>query len=365
MFTIAHGRLFACSIALLAAAAAVQPGYAEQSPVRVVQKAVSAGAFSIASVERPRMAARPAPQAPAGVTAPARFFTINEVMAKRGQPAVSPDVHLAAVNPTQPLSDAALPSIPPVRGDEPFGLFTFRAPDGQLWSKWRKVEEEIAAEAPALSRCEANSARCTPAAARFAAVVKAAAEKQGRARLEEVNRRVNAAIRYASDIAQWGEPDRWSAPLDVSGKGSFETGHGDCEDYAIAKYVALRAAGVATKDLRVLLVRDKVVNMGHAVLAARLRGADDAAVAAQAGDEGRWLIMDNRFDRLLAEGDADFLLPLFAMDADGVKLFAAPYARRSSGSQDMVSGSDVAPASVPPGAGGDPAGGGSSLPYLL
>jgi hypothetical protein len=115
--------------------------------------------------------------------------------------------------------------------------------------------------------------------------------------------------------------------------------------------VALRAAGVAAKDLRVLLVRDKVVNMGHAVLAAR--------------EEGRWLIMDNRFNRLLAEGDADFLLPLFAMDADGVKLFAAPYARRDSGSQDTIAGSDAPPAGAPQGIGADAAWGPMGMPYLL
>ena len=46
------------------------------------------------------------------------------------------------------------------------------------------------------------------------------------------------AIRYVSDYAQHGEADRWSAPL-----ATFATGKGDCEDYAIAKYVALREAG--------------------------------------------------------------------------------------------------------------------------
>lgn len=350
MVTPAQGRLFACSIALLASAVVIQPSHAEQGPVKAARKTVDAGAFAIASTE-PRATARPAAQRPVVAPGPARFFTINEVMAKRGQPAVSPDVHLAAVNPKQPLSDAAPGAIPAVRGDEPFGLFTFRAPDGQLWGKWRKVEDEINAEAPALSRCEANGAQCTPTAARFVAVIKAATEKQGRARLEEVNRRVNAAIRYTSDIAQWGVVDRWSAPLDVNGKGSFDTGMGDCEDYAIAKYVALREAGVPAKDLRVLLVRDKVVNMGHAVLAAR--------------EEGSWLIMDNRFNRMLAENDADFLLPLFAMDADGVKLFAAPYARRDTGSQDMISGSDATPASVPQGLDADPAGDVSGIPDLL
>ena len=83
------------------------------------------------------------------------------------------------------------------------------------------------------------------------------------------------AIRYVSDYAQHGEADRWSAPL-----ASFATAKGDCEDYAIAKYVVLREAGVARENLQLVLVRDRAVRQDHAVLAARL---DD-----------RWLILDNR-----------------------------------------------------------------------
>jgi len=268
---------------------------------------------------------------PQGRQGPARFFTINEVLANRHQ-AKSNAVHLAAIDP-KPATDAAPPVASTSMSSEPFGLFTFRAPDGQLWTKWRKVEADIQAEAPTLARCRAEGTQCTLATFRFIAVIKAAATKQGRARLEEVNRRVNEAIRYTSDIAQWGVPDLWSAPLDVHGTGSFDTGKGDCEDYAIAKYVALHEAGVPEKDLRLLLVRDKVVNMGHAVLAVR--------------DDGHWLIMDNRFDKLLAEHDADFLLPLFAIDVEGVKLVAAPYADRSTANQDMVAGANASPAGGP------------------
>ena len=28
-------------------------------------------------------------------------------------------------------------------GNEPFGLFTFRAPEGLLWRKWRGVERQM------------------------------------------------------------------------------------------------------------------------------------------------------------------------------------------------------------------------------
>ena len=86
---------------------------------------------------------------------------------------------------------------------------------------------------------------CPSYAAQFLRLIKAVKAKSGRDQLDEANRAVNMAIRYVSDYAQHGEADRWSAPL-----ATFATGKGDCEDYAIAKYVALREAGFPEGDLR-------------------------------------------------------------------------------------------------------------------
>ncbi len=168
----------------------------------------------------------------------------------------------------------------------------------------------MAREQVVLDRCRADAESCPSHAAQFLRLINAVSAKAGRARLEEANRAVNTAIRYVSDQAQHGEADRWSAPL-----ASLATAKGDCEDYAIAKYVALRAAGVARENLQLVLVRDRAVRQDHAVLAARL---DD-----------RWLILDNRQSLLIEDADASSFMPLFAINHDGVHLFAAPYARRA------------------------------------
>ena len=242
---------------------------------------------------------------------PARFFTINQVLV-RGENRPS-SLELASIRPTEMPGDGLAGQIPPTQGEEPFGLFTFTAPDGLVSVKWRKLQSEIEAEAPAIERCRTEAATCTPAAARFVAITRDAAELAPRAKLRLVNERVNAAIRYTEDWAQWHQADVWSAPLNVSRKGSFDTGMGDCEDYAIAKYVALRQAGVAEKDLRVLLVKDRSVHLDHAVLAAR--------------DEGHWVILDNRWSRLTDDNELRQFVPLFALNQEGAKMFAAPYAR--------------------------------------
>jgi predicted transglutaminase-like cysteine proteinase len=257
--------------------------------------------------------------------APVQFFTINEVMAKhtgRAQDKAQDNIQLALVDPTA-TPDASAYSKETKKSHEPFGLFTFVAPDGLVWVKWRKVADDIRAAEPALMRCLTNETACSPAAARFAAIVKEAREREGRVRLNFVNQRVNNAIRYTSDMTQWGTPDEWSAPL-AAGKGSFDTGLGDCEDYAIAKYVALRAAGIPAKQLRVLLVRDNIARLDHAVLAAN--------------EDGHWYVLDNRWTAAVEDSDVRRFTPLFALDDQGVKLLAVPYASRIEPMSEVVKG---------------------------
>ena len=263
--------------------------------------------------------------------APARFFTINKVLAKLdGHP--TGETRLVARHDGDTLSDAA--SADATRhGTEPFGLFTFAAPQGQLTEKWRGVSLDIAEDLNALARCRAVADYCSPAAIRFIDVIDTASTLDGRARLDAVNRAVNGAISYTSDVAQWGVADLWSSPL-----AAFTSGLGDCEDYAIAKYVALRLAGVAAADLRIVLARDNALGEDHAVLAAR--------------HDGRWLILDNRRADVAAESDVRHLAPLFAVDQDGVKLFAAPFVERVQHGKDGL----IAPAADAAATGGSGAG---------
>jgi predicted transglutaminase-like cysteine proteinase len=246
-------------------------------------------------------------------TSPAKFFSINAVLAKhdreRGR-STTDAVRLAALTSSNTATDAP-PAVreAPAVGAEPFGLFTFRAPDGLLWRKWRGIEAGMAQEQAVLDHCRADAGDCPAHVAQFLRLVNAVGAKSGRDKLDEANRGINAAIRYASDLSQHGEPDRWSTPL-----ATFASAKGDCEDYAIAKYVALSAAGFPRNDLQLVLVRDRMVHQDHAVLAARV--------------DGHWLLLDNRFSTLMADSEATRFTPLFAIDHQGVHLFATPYAKR-------------------------------------
>jgi predicted transglutaminase-like cysteine proteinase len=208
---------------------------------------------------------------------------------------------------------------------EPFGLSTFRAPEGLLWVKWRRAQEELQAESKEIALCSADRATCSPPVLHFLRLVENAQRRSGRARVEFVNHAVNSVIRYASDSTQHGMADRWSAPL-----ATFAAGRGDCEDYAIAKYAILRAAGVPAKDLQLLLVRDRAVRQDHAVLAVR--------------ENGRWLVMDNRHLKVAETVMLPQFTPLFALDHRGVALFAVPYVGRAGSVTEFLTEPAQAPA---------------------
>ena len=243
---------------------------------------------------------------------PATFFSINAVLLdidrQRGRGPGA--LRIAALKTSNSLTDVLILTPPSEEtSNEPFALFTFRMPDGVLWHKWKGVEAEIAKDQVVLDRCRADLESCPSHATRFLELIDAVASKSGRARLYEVNRAVNGAIGYVNDIVQHGETDRWSSPLLT-----FAAATGDCEDYAIAKYVALQKSGFARDDMRVVLVRDRAVGQAHAVLAARI---DD-----------RWLILDNRHSELIEDLNASSFTPLFSIDHHGVHIFAVPYASR-------------------------------------
>jgi predicted transglutaminase-like cysteine proteinase len=192
------------------------------------------------------------------------------------------------------------PSIKSSAQTEPFSLNATPVRSGELLTKWTAVEADIRTESEILARCQEGAELCPPAAQKFLAIIADGRTHMGRARIGVINRAINLAIRPMGDLAQWGVPDRWSAPLVT-----LTTGRGDCEDYAIAKYVALRAAGVADDDVRLVIVRNLTVNEDHAVVAARL--------------DGSWVMLDNRWFALAKDVEMYRIVPLFVLDNAGVE----------------------------------------------
>ncbi|WP_257166229.1 transglutaminase-like cysteine peptidase [Bradyrhizobium sp. SRS-191] len=222
---------------------------------------------------------------------------------------------------------AALPvGLGAVMGDaEPFGLLRAELGAGPLLAKWRTLAAKLDDERVQLALCDGDREHCvSPAALRLLAIVDQARAKAGRARLGEINRAINLAVRPMSDPAQYGEIDVWASPL-----ATFASLAGDCEDYAIAKFAALRLAGIAPQDLRIVILRDTARDEDHAVAAARL--------------DGRWLLLDNQRMAMIWDSDARQIQPRFVIDESGMSILQAAHTMAA-----MSSAADAqAPASVP------------------
>src|SRR5258706_10089791 len=205
--------------------------------------------------------------------------------------------HLMAAPSTGPVDQAG-------SSDEPFGLSTATVTKGAVLEKWLNVEREVDDERLVLRMCEENRASCqSPTALQFLAIVDSGRALEGRARIGEINRAINLNLKPVSDLALYGAEDVWSPPL-----ATFAIGAGDCEDYAIAKFVALQQAGISADDLRIVILRGDHRAPDHAVVAARL--------------DGHWLTLDNRHMVLVEDHDVLRYRPIFLVDRDGVKAYS-------------------------------------------
>jgi predicted transglutaminase-like cysteine proteinase len=226
-----------------------------------------------------------APMAPISSPAPLR---ITEATA---QPKIS-TITLAAKDPsatvgnpylqravlTQPASYSAERTIV-TRAPDLFGSKAIRIGSTRLDSKWRSVSH--AASGPQTITRVAYSGRTD----------------RGE-QLRQVNAAVNHALTFSEDSQTYGQADHWA-----NAQESLRRGRCDCEDYAIAKMQILRAAGVPSRDLMLVIVRDLVRRQDHAVLAVRT-------------GEG-FAILDSNTDKVLrAEQVVDYR-PIMTFSTEG------------------------------------------------
>jgi predicted transglutaminase-like cysteine proteinase len=187
---------------------------------------------------------------------------------------------------------------------------------GEVAAKWRAVEADIDREQQVLARCRAHEA-CPIVAQNLLDIVEVGSGRSGRARVGLINRAVDLAITPTSDEAQWSVADHWSAPFET-----LQTRRGDCEDYAIVKYVALLQAGLSRDEVKIVILRNLLPKEDHAAVAARV--------------DGQWLILDNRHLALVRDTKLVGSIPRFQLDEDGTQRFVpsnraggAPSAGRS------------------------------------
>ncbi len=111
--------------------------------------------------------------------------------------------------------------------------------------------------------------------------------------LRAVNRFANR-WRYVEDIVNYGILDYWATPR------QFFNRNGDCEDYAITKYMSLRYLGWPVQSLRIVVLQDDNLRVAHAVLAAYVGG--------------RAFILDNQIKQVVHHSRIWHYRPIYSLN---------------------------------------------------
>jgi predicted transglutaminase-like cysteine proteinase len=133
-------------------------------------------------------------------------------------------------------------------------------------------------------------------------LLKQLANKDIEKQLTEINRFFNQ-FRYKDDMKLWGQKDYWATPEEFIGVNG-----GDCEDYVVAKYFALRSLGVPDDRLYLTYVKAVRENVAHMVLSYFKTPKSIP------------LVLDNYNQRILPANKRRDLLPVYSFNAKSLFL---------------------------------------------
>lgn len=101
---------------------------------------------------------------------------------------------------------------------------------------------------------------------------------------------------YILDIDNYGQEDYWAVVRE------FLARSGDCEDYSLTKFFSLRLLGFSNDELRIVVLQDTNLRIGHAVLAVKY-GSDE-------------LILDNQSRQVLSHKSIKHYVPLYTVNEE-------------------------------------------------
>ena len=212
----------------------------------------------------------------------------------------------------------APPADSPISSAAPFGpivatsansdvLFGSRemafSPNLSAFQRWGNVNARFAAQRESQkSSCDASDPATCPGPwwTGFVAELK---NLKLRERVVLVNDTFNR-VTYVTAEKNWGNPAYWETPFEFLAKG------GQCQDYAIAKYLALLDSGVPENRMRFVVVRDIARSLDHAVTVVNVDGEE--------------LVLDNLAAEVKpARQDAQYT-PYYALNDRGWWLYSPP-----------------------------------------
>lgn len=143
-----------------------------------------------------------------------------------------------------------------------FNTIEYRTDSLDALPQWQQALSKIGREQTGHRACAENANHCDSRAVQaWQTMIK---QQRGAKQIDQLHRANNFINQwhYRADDKNYGKSDYWASPSE------FFKRSGDCEDYAIAKYVTLRQMGFSADQLRLVVVNDIRRNLAHAVLAA-------------------------------------------------------------------------------------------------
>lgn len=125
--------------------------------------------------------------------------------------------------------------------------------------------------------------------------------------LKKVNEFWNRRMQFMEDKDAWGQDDYWATPMESLGQGK-----GDCEDFAIAKYFTLLAAGMDVSQLRLIYVKAKLGGASSNITQAHM------VLAFYSDPEAEPQILDNLLNEIRPASRRPDLTPVFSFNGQGI-----------------------------------------------
>jgi len=177
-----------------------------------------------------------------------------------------------------------------------FGTEEIFTPGIDRFYKWAgMLERWHEAKAEAVSFCAPGEReRCMPQ--EWLRLVALLRPLDLRAKLTTVNALINR-YPYTASETNWHEANHWETPFE------FLTRSGQCQDYAITKYLLLRAADVPDDVMRLVVLRDDRQGADHAVLVVYVNGEA--------------LLLDNQLSEVTPTERIAYYRPYYSINESG------------------------------------------------
>ena len=127
------------------------------------------------------------------------------------------------------------------------------------------------------------------------------------AKLKQINDFINQNITFEDDISVWQQSDYWATPLETIGQG-----RGDCEDFAIIKYVSLRMGGIPANKLRLVYVKAKLNTPAGPRVQAHM------VLAYYTAPNAEPQVLDNLEGTIRPASKRKDLQPVFSFNSEGI-----------------------------------------------